>query len=432
MPGDEPAAAAAPAAAMSTVLKLPELSIKHDGNNHRDFVLYAEAALRECNLHTVLTLATASQKDQDRVFGWLIRHAEPHIARVIHAKKTPSAAWAELKARYEGDDAKRQARVLLKELVEARKQHSEAPYAFLERCQNTYFQLATLKPNTYSEEFAVAVALGGLSADSACSFVLSFINTSAKEPETFREAIALVRRSVEHTTETAALSTATGSRGRGRGGRGRSGSGRGGGRGGGAPGEGAGRGSGRGGGRGNTAARACFACGDAGHLVKDCPKLKNQQAPNTTAAVSQATAAAKTAATTTSEEPAVTYAYVSSAGETAWLVDTAASDHFTGNREQLTDYQPLSHPISVSTMGAAAAAVGRGTVVLRTAEGAFIKLKDVLYCPGASFNLLSVTQLVKRDPKVTLVCTGEGARLEYDGKLAARCRTRNGMYELDA
>lgn len=131
--------------------------------------------------------------------------------------------------------------------------------------------------------------------------------------------------------------------------------------------------------------RECHYCHKVGHLKRDCRKLaadqRRQQGGGGGAVALMA------AATTTSR-----------AGEDVWTIDTGANHHITPYKHLLMDIRSLESPVTV-TFGNDTTTVANsiGTVVFNTYLSCGVKrtvrLKDVLYAPGASCgNLLSIKQ----------------------------------------
>jgi hypothetical protein len=91
-------------------------------------------------------------------------------------------------------------------------------------------------------------------------------------------------------------------------------------------------------------------------------------------------------------------------GENTWLIDSSASKHMTGQRDILSyisenkffqkvtlgdDYQ---YPIK-----------GVGESNYKLNSGNSMKMKDVLYVPGLTKNLLSISTLEKKDFRVAFI-----------------------------
>ncbi|KAK3021080.1 hypothetical protein RJ639_046101 [Escallonia herrerae] len=73
-----------------------------------------------------------------------------------------------------------------------------------------------------------------------------------------------------------------------------------------------------------------------------------------------------------------------------WIIDTGASNHMTGNAKNLHDVREISICLIALPDGNNAVAIKEGSVVL----GRNLILKDVLYVPGLTCNLIYVSQLM--------------------------------------
>ena len=77
-----------------------------------------------------------------------------------------------------------------------------------------------------------------------------------------------------------------------------------------------------------------------------------------------------------------------------WLLDSGASRHFTGNRNDFADYQALNYKLYAKTANSKAEIVGVGTVLLHTidrnGEEAIVTLAQVLHMPSANAHLISM------------------------------------------
>ena len=81
-----------------------------------------------------------------------------------------------------------------------------------------------------------------------------------------------------------------------------------------------------------------------------------------------------------------------------WLLDSGASRHFTGNRDDFADYQVLDYKLYAKTANSKAEIVGVGTVLLRTVdhngEEAIVTLAQVLHMPSANARLISMGEFL--------------------------------------
>ena len=81
-----------------------------------------------------------------------------------------------------------------------------------------------------------------------------------------------------------------------------------------------------------------------------------------------------------------------------WLLDSGASRHFTGNRDDFADYQVLDYKLYAKTANSKAEIVSVGTVLLRTVdrngEEAIVTLAQVLHMPSANAHLISMGEFL--------------------------------------
>ena len=81
-----------------------------------------------------------------------------------------------------------------------------------------------------------------------------------------------------------------------------------------------------------------------------------------------------------------------------WLLDSGASHHFTGNRDNFADYQVLDYKLYAKTANSKAKIVGVGTILLRTidrnGEEAIVTLTQVLHMPSANTRLISMGEFL--------------------------------------
>ena len=81
-----------------------------------------------------------------------------------------------------------------------------------------------------------------------------------------------------------------------------------------------------------------------------------------------------------------------------WPLDSGASRHFTGNRDDFADYQALDYKLYAKTANSKAKIVSVGTVLLRTVdrngEEAIVTLAEVLHMPSANACLISMGEFL--------------------------------------
>jgi hypothetical protein len=155
----------------------------------------------------------------------------------------------------------------------------------------------------------------------------------------------------------------------------------------------------------------CHNCGKPGHWARDCRLPRKME--------SSAAAVSEFAFTGLSDVQSKEMA-----GK--WILDSGASKHMTGRKGWLTEQETVDQPILFGMT--TAVAKKKGNVTLSNEVGT-VKLTNVLYCPGLSFNLFSLSAASSRG--VTASFKGEECSLICDNKLIAKAAKRNGLYLLD-
>jgi hypothetical protein len=140
----------------------------------------------------------------------------------------------------------------------------------------------------------------------------------------------------------------------------------------------------------------CFCCNKLGHLASQCPerKKKESEEPETAAIAAIEDFASKF----DREFSLVTL--VSSVGsrgfggDVRWVVDSRASSHMTGIWRVFLDFTEIGPGRQVVNEGGMARAVrGVGNVRFQLEFGGLLEIDGVLFVPGLSVNLLSVSAL---------------------------------------
>ena len=75
--------------------------------------------------------------------------------------------------------------------------------------------------------------------------------------------------------------------------------------------------------------------------------------------------------------------------ENEWMLDSGASMHFTNDMNDFVEYQPIP-PINVKTAINDVSVKGKGTIILGTEKGEFVRIYPVYYLEGLSNRLLSL------------------------------------------
>ena len=74
-----------------------------------------------------------------------------------------------------------------------------------------------------------------------------------------------------------------------------------------------------------------------------------------------------------------------------WMLDSGASDHFTGDINDFVEYEAFTSPVSVQTATTTSRIEGAGTVILKV-ENELIRIYPVLYIPELHSRLFSLGQ----------------------------------------
>jgi Reverse transcriptase (RNA-dependent DNA polymerase)/Integrase core domain/GAG-pre-integrase domain len=118
------------------------------------------------------------------------------------------------------------------------------------------------------------------------------------------------------------------------------------------------------------------------------------------------------------------------AKEHIWYLDSGASNHMTGCREHLTNFDTNIQGGVKLGDGSEVSIGGRGTVMIRSRAGKKVAIDDVYFIPKLTSNIISLGQLEERGCKVKIE-DGWLTMLNKDGKLIIRVqRSRNRLYTL--
>src|ERR1044072_5606708 len=85
-----------------------------------------------------------------------------------------------------------------------------------------------------------------------------------------------------------------------------------------------------------------------------------------------------------------------------WFLDSDCSNHMTGRKEWLADYDESKKSKVKLADNRSLQAEGTGNIVFQMSNGGKPMIKDVLYGPGMKCNLLSVRQLVEKGFSVVM------------------------------
>ena len=85
-----------------------------------------------------------------------------------------------------------------------------------------------------------------------------------------------------------------------------------------------------------------------------------------------------------------------------WYMDTGYSNHLTGNKQWLIDFDSRRRTKIRCVDDKYLNAEGMGNVRFRVKNGKNILIKDVWYVPGIKINLMSVGQLIEKGFSVVM------------------------------
>ncbi|GAU43786.1 hypothetical protein TSUD_378110 [Trifolium subterraneum] len=153
----------------------------------------------------------------------------------------------------------------------------------------------------------------------------------------------------------------------------------------------------------------CYNCNKYGHYASECKAPKKMKSQNTEEE-------ANVAQDGSTSEDDVSF-MVTITDETAksmiWYFDIGCSNHMTGNKSILTDFNKCLNTRIKLANGNFIAAEGMGNVVIQRSNGKKVVIEKVLYVPGMKCNLMSVGQLLEKGFKA--VFEGETLKL-FDSK----------------
>ena len=190
----------------------------------------------------------------------------------------------------------------------------------------------------------------------------------------------------------------------------------------------------------------CYSCKEFGHIKAECPKARKPQVQQSSKKRYHDKKKAHKGynATCYSKDDdsgedhvglTASHALLSQDVTSEWAIDSGATSHMAHDKSEFTDLTYLSKPECVNLGdGHQASAVAVGTVVfdIQQSSGKVTKCKirDVLYVPKLTYNLLSVAKVTRENKKV--VFTSEGCKiLRRDGVVLATGRKKGELYLLN-
>jgi hypothetical protein len=113
-----------------------------------------------------------------------------------------------------------------------------------------------------------------------------------------------------------------------------------------------------------------------------------------------------------------------------WLFDSGASSHMTSNRELFEIFHHLSAPIDIELANdSTIQAIGIGDVLLYVNEEKSIRLKNALYVPELSANLISISRMVSLGNRTIIDEKGLHC-IDANGNEFATGRVKQNLYVL--
>ena len=205
----------------------------------------------------------------------------------------------------------------------------------------------------------------------------------------------------------------------------------------------------------NDKALFCAYCKDPNHVIAECEKLKKRKETEKSEKQKANTAEEKTksdkpktislmakliedeSSNEKQHQSLTSYFIANEARHTSnyakneWIMDSGATKHMSGdeecfqqiNREPIQDYIEVANEQKVPILGKGKVTLwGKGT---KTS----INLHDVLYAPGLSRNLFSISTVIKKGCTVEFQETG--ATISKNGNIFLRATLKDGLYILE-
>jgi hypothetical protein len=154
----------------------------------------------------------------------------------------------------------------------------------------------------------------------------------------------------------------------------------------------------------------CFNCQKKGHFARNCPKSRKGHKGKfhvVVAAEEEGTYRRKPREVSSDQETRKEYYLVSALTGTvtdsaeSWLVDSGASRHMTGNKDNLANFKNVKFSSQVELGDDASYAIkGTGSTSFQLDSGFMLHIEDILYVPGLTKNLISVGILEDKGHRV--------------------------------
>jgi hypothetical protein len=163
----------------------------------------------------------------------------------------------------------------------------------------------------------------------------------------------------------------------------------------------------------------CFNCNKLGHYARDCRNPPSQQKRKGRFQASVATEEAKpqeepqrrqTRAATKEQEQQKEYYLISALSgtitksEEIWLIDSGASKHMTGFKQNLANYQDKKFNVKVELGDDGTYEIkGYGSASFQLQSGNIFHIDEILYVPGLKKNLISVAVLESKGYSIAFI-----------------------------
>lgn len=149
----------------------------------------------------------------------------------------------------------------------------------------------------------------------------------------------------------------------------------------------------------------CFKCHKEGHKASECQVKKS-------ASVCMSTADQNTFS------------------KNSWYVDSGCSNHMTHDAEKLSDYQKTRRNFTIRVANGEEIPVkGRGNYVVKGCGNSKLPLENVLHVPRLSMNLISVSDLVKKEFAINFDKRGCLIKNQKE-EVVATCHEVDGIFQL--
>jgi hypothetical protein len=192
--------------------------------------------------------------------------------------------------------------------------------------------------------------------------------------------------------------------------------------------------------RGSVDQRACYCCGESGHIKAHC-KHRDAECESCgkrghLKVVCRKPSGSGERAAYAKENAGVAFTALRSgtgpAQSVVWLVDSSSTQHIAGERSQFTSYRELRQAETIEGIGGEpVTAVGVGVIELhwQTPAGvSTVTLQEVRHVPKARANLFALGRATDAGARVTI--GGRVAQFELNGAVCMEAKEKNGLWEI--